>query len=152
VQSGGTRLLADAFTHLLVATDGSPSAGEALRRAAALAASLGARLTVLHVATPVVSSFDWPRGHARAARAARLEGERLLEDARGAVAGTPVATEIHIGDPADVICRRAADLGADLVVVGSRGLGGIERLVVGSVSGAVIRCAPCSVLVVRARD
>jgi nucleotide-binding universal stress UspA family protein len=61
-----------------------------------------------------------------------------------------VAAEIHFSDAAEVICRRAVDIRADLMVVGSRGLGGIERLLVGS--GAVVRGAPCPVLVVRERD
>jgi hypothetical protein len=51
-----------------------------------------------------------------------------------------------------VAIRRAADIGADLVVVGSRRLGRIDRLLLGSVSGAVVWCAPCSVLVIRGRD
>ena len=145
--------MADVFTHVLVAIDGSPAASEALRRAAALAGSVSAHLTLLHVAMLAgLSSFDRPRAYVRAQRVAHIEGERLLEDARTLAGGTPTATELHSGDPAEVICRRAAELGVDLVVVGSRKLGGIDRLLLGSVSSAVMRCAPCSVLVVRAPD
>jgi nucleotide-binding universal stress UspA family protein len=152
VHTGGTRLLADTFTHVLVAIDGSPASGEVLRRAGALAASVGAHLSALHVATPVVSSFDTPRAHVRAERDARLEGERLLGEALRAVGGMLLETEVRVGNPAEIICRRAAEIGVDLVVVGSRRPGRIDRLLLGSVSGAVLECAPCSVLVVRARD
>jgi nucleotide-binding universal stress UspA family protein len=61
------------------------------------------------------------------------------------------ATELHFGDPAAVICRRAEELGADLLVLGSRGLGMLDRLLLGSVNSAVVQRAPCSVLVVRER-
>ena len=61
------------------------------------------------------------------------------------------STELHAGDPADVICRRARELDADLIVVGSRGLGTLDRFLLGSVSAAVAQRAPCSVLVVRPR-
>jgi nucleotide-binding universal stress UspA family protein len=137
----------------MVAIDGSLAANEALHRAAALAQDVGAQLTVLHVATATgVSSFDSPRAHVRAEGAARLEGVRLLAEARAVASGVPLETEINFGPPAEVICRRAAEIGADLVVVGSRGLGGIDRLILGSVSRAVVGCAPCSVLVVREQD
>jgi nucleotide-binding universal stress UspA family protein len=146
--------VADAFTHVLVAVDGSPAADAALLRAVALAGRIGANLTVLHVAEParLPSSFDPPRTYALAESTARLHGERILADARALAGGVPLATEMHFGDPSEVICRRATELGADLVVVGSRGLGAIERVLLGSVSDAVIRCAPCSVLVVRGPD
>jgi nucleotide-binding universal stress UspA family protein len=139
----------DAFRQVLVAIDDTPVAEEILRRAGALIRNGGASLTVLHVATPIASSFDTARGHARAERSARKAGERLLEEARVILGTSGAAAELHFGDPAEIICRRAADIGADVVVVGSRGLGKIEALVLGSVSDAVVRRAPCSVLVVR---
>ena len=59
--------------------------------------------------------------------------------------------ESAAGDPATTICRRAVELGVELIVVGSRGLGTLDRLLVGSVSSAVVRDAHCSVLVLRGR-
>ena len=54
-----------------------------------------------------------------------------------------------IGDAADALMHVARDQGAELIVVGTRGLGGLKRLVLGSVSAKLVREAPCDVLVVR---
>jgi nucleotide-binding universal stress UspA family protein len=56
---------------------------------------------------------------------------------------------IEEGDAADVICKEAADRGADVIVVGTHGRTGLKRLFLGSVSEHVVRRAPCPVLVVR---
>ena len=61
----------------------------------------------------------------------------------------PCRTALHYGVPAEVICDLATELSADLVVVGSRGLGRLDRLLLGSVSTSVVQRAPCPVLVVR---
>ena len=82
-----------------------------------------------------------------AERAARAYGQRLLGEARS-VAGDEIETMLAFGPPSDVICQRAADSGADFIVLGSCGLGTLERLVMGSISAAVARQAPCSVLIV----
>ena len=98
---------------------------------------------------PVWSSFDRSAVSTEAAeRAARAYGQHLLAEARS-LAGDEIETVLAFGPPADVISRRAADSGADLIVLGSRGLGTLERLVMGSISAAVARQAPCSVLIVR---
>ena len=137
------------FRRVLVAIDDSPMTSEVLRQAAALGGCVGAHLTVLHVARPAASSFDSPRRQAQAERTARVNGEGLLKRARGLLGDLAVDGEVQFGDPADVICLRALEIGADLVVIGSRGLGRLEQLVLGSVSGAVVQRAPCSVMVVR---
>jgi nucleotide-binding universal stress UspA family protein len=67
-----------------------------------------------------------------------------------AAAGMPVVTEIRSGDPATGLLQVAGDEGADLVVVGSHGLGALERFMLDSVSENVLRHAHCSVLIVRA--
>ena len=56
-------------------------------------------------------------------------------------------TEILVGSPANCICDYAKSVATDLIVIGSRGLGGIKKLVLGSVSQNVIELAHCSVLV-----
>jgi nucleotide-binding universal stress UspA family protein len=84
---------------------------------------------------------------------ARAQGTELLDRAQALAGGlVPCATELHSGDPVDVICRRGEELTADLIVVGNRGLGTLDRFLLGSVSTAVVQRAPCSVLIVRRRE
>jgi nucleotide-binding universal stress UspA family protein len=136
----------------LVAIDGSRQADLALQVAASLAHRLGGSLVLVHVVVPhPPGSCDSPLNAARAAEAAWDAGDLLLEDAAAAAGDVVITRELHGGAPADTICRRARELGADLVVVGSRGLGWLDRVVLGSVSSAVTQRAPCSVLVVRPR-
>jgi nucleotide-binding universal stress UspA family protein len=139
-------------SHVLVATDGSAGAQAACRFAVDVASRYAAALTALHVANPVIeATFDHPRVMLRTETAAREYGKRVLEEAR-ALAGSRVrfATDLVFGDPATEICERARHHHADLVVLGTRGLGGLDRLLLPSVSAAVVRRAPCSVLIVRA--
>ena len=143
---------ADRPAQVLVAVDGSDQALAACLAAVEIAACFGAGVTVLHVAVPqprsaLISSAAAAR-HAEAR--ARANGEAVLDAARaGARPGLSITTELIFGDPADVICRRADDLEVDLVVVGSRGLGTLHRLLLGSVSQAVVSRSRRSVLVVR---
>jgi len=60
-----------------------------------------------------------------------------------------VTTEILVGQPVEVILAQAKQWHADLIVLGSRGLGGFKRFLLGSTSQAVVQQAPCSVLLVR---
>ena len=137
----------------VVAVDGSPSSWRALRMASELARCVDATLVLLHVAEPAVpSSFDPAPAWVRAEERARLNGEHVLRVARSLAGEVVAACELHFGDPAAVICRRARELQADLVVVGSRDLGRINRLLLGSVSKTVAAQADCSVLIVRAPE
>ena len=79
------------------------------------------------------------------------ERRRELEDVRRALAevGRDAEVVAVLGAPADVLVEEAKKRGADLIVVGRRGLSGAERLVMGSVSSKVARTASCSVLIVR---
>jgi len=69
-----------------------------------------------------------------------------------AVGGTVAQAHLRIGTPAAEIVELAEELGVGLVVVGSRGLGGIRRALMGSVSDSVVRHAHCMVLVVRKEE
>jgi nucleotide-binding universal stress UspA family protein len=73
---------------------------------------------------------------------------RLLRDAAPAII---VTTKIVEGVPKDMIVQEAQDWDADLIVLGSHGYGRMRRIVLGSVAGAVVARAPCSVQVVRAK-
>ena len=78
-------------------------------------------------------------------------GRGILAEAieRAEVAGVESATELAWGRVPEVVCRVAQDRGCDLIVVGSRGLTGFKRLMLGSISNAVAAKAPCPVLVVK---
>ena len=77
-------------------------------------------------------------------------GEELLEKARRqlARAGLETTSMLAEGESADVLVRTADRADADLVILGSRGLSGVQRILLGSVSRRVARHAPCSVLIV----
>ncbi len=140
-------------THMLVGIDESEQSLAAWRYATALARCCQSRLTALHVAVPYwpASCFDRDVWRAtRAEEAARPRGHKILERARALVTDVDeVECALVFGEPAEKICQQARDLGADLIVLGSRRHSRIERLLLGSVSSAVTGRAPCSVLVVR---
>jgi nucleotide-binding universal stress UspA family protein len=139
------------ISRILVGADGSPQSMEACHLAVGLARCYEAALIVLHVAVPVGPGLSTGAAeYLRAEDAARMRGAEVLDAARALAGGlNRFTTELEFGDPATVINRRAQELDADLVVVGSRGLGMIDRLLLGSVSSAVAQRAPCSVLLVR---
>jgi nucleotide-binding universal stress UspA family protein len=143
------------FKHpkILIATDGSPSARRAAATALELAQQTGWPLYAVAVwtlspnATVVANGLlqeliRLARGHAIQV----LEELAHLADA----AGVDVHRRLAGGPPDAAICEEATDLGATIVVLGSRGLGAGKRMVFGSVSNAVVHDAPCPVLVVRA--
>ncbi len=137
---------------IVVGFDGSEHGRGALERAAAIA-SEGADLYVVSAAKISPSLMRDPAGGAAAidpveeeARAAALEEARTILADKG-------VTSVHLvegrGNPADILVQHAADVGADLIVVGSRGHGLVGRLLLGSVSTNVVHHAECDVLVVR---
>jgi nucleotide-binding universal stress UspA family protein len=144
-----------------VGLDGSEHARGALAWLAALPLPAPTRVRLVGVAEPQHYPSSAPgilRTVLRTAVAA-VEGERrvALEGALGTAAqalhGRASTIEMIVvsGTPADVIVRDAEDHGSDLVVVGARGAGTMTRLLLGSVSEAVLRHAACPVLVVRPR-
>lgn len=141
--------------HILVAIDGSENAKRAARAAADLVKQLGAKLTILVAVRPpasyLIPPFDAVSITASSPDPAHLAAAQQLIDELVAELGHGVAIpQTTVGpDPADVITLEAARLHADLVVVGARGLGAVERLLLGSVSDRVVRESTVSVLVVR---
>lgn len=123
---------------IVVAYDNSKPARLALKRAAELAQALGSRLVVTTVA-PVEHAAE-PTLDLEELRAARavLESE-----------GVEATYQPAIGEPADAIVDVAKQVGADLIVVGTRDPGPVQRLLGYSVSQGVLRRARCNVLVVR---
>jgi nucleotide-binding universal stress UspA family protein len=132
--------------HILVGFDGSPNARRALEEALEVAGA-DTRITVVAAAQEPA-----PDGQALPEGAEDLEErQHELEQARLQLAelGRDAELVAVTGAPADVLVEEAERRGADLIVVGRRGLTGAERLVMGSVSVKVARTAPCSVLIAR---
>jgi nucleotide-binding universal stress UspA family protein len=144
------------FKSILVGTDGSETATEAVRQASELAAKLGAKLQIVSAYEPVAAQrlneerreapedLQWainPREDIDATLAAAAELAR--------VAGVEVDVYARQGDPADAILDVAEEQGADLVIVGNKGMTGAKRFLLGSVPNKVSHHAPCSVLIIR---
>ncbi len=142
-------------TRVLLATDGSEEAELALRTAVDLANGTGSELHVLTVGREYHPGYDIPEYGSQLQEALRrlerqarelLDGQaRKIEEARGKVA----EAHLRMGRPDEQIVSVADEVGAGLLVVGSRGLGGLSRALMGSVSDSVVRHAHCPVLVVR---
>ncbi len=144
------------FKSIVVGTDGSQTAGEAVRQALDLAAETGARLEVVSAYEPV------PRSRLRqeAQQApediqwtinAREDVEATLQQVvdEAGKRGLETSTHARQGDPADAILDVAEETSADLIVVGNKGMTGAKRFLLGSVPNKVSHHAPCSVLIIR---
>ncbi len=140
------------LTSILVATDGSENAALAVRVAADLSNGTDSELHVAHAwRRPTFLGLSLEKA-AEGSSYAREEAERLLEEQAEqtrVAGGTVVGEHLREGRPAEEIAGLAGELGVGLVVVGSRGLGAVKRLVMGSVSEGVVDFAPCPTLVVR---
>jgi nucleotide-binding universal stress UspA family protein len=139
-------------TKILLAPDGSEDAALALRAALDLSSTTAAELHVLH-AWQAFPEYSHP-SIAMASDSALYEREAqkmLFEQLDKIEADGAVAAGAHLkrGRPAETITAVAEDVGTDLIVMGSRGLGPVRRLVMGSVSEGVLELATCPVLVVR---
>jgi nucleotide-binding universal stress UspA family protein len=148
-------------TRLVVATDGSPVARAIPERLADWGVFAGLPADVVAVSIPDGPIFEtavslYTLGDERLATQ-RLElRARYEQDAETMAAaldkiGLQATSHLRAGDPAQEIISVADDRGADLIVTGTRGLGGIDRLLLGSVARNVITHARCSVLVLRER-
>ncbi len=152
-------------TKILLATDGSREAELSTRTAADLAEKTGSELHLVHVFGiapwyPIYPEVTTPEGVAQEDPMLEEDLERIpeqrareildteVEKARSA--GSTVAQAyLREGGVAAEIVSLAEDIGAGLIVMGSRGRGGIRRALMGSVSDSVVRHAHCPVLVVR---
>jgi nucleotide-binding universal stress UspA family protein len=143
---------------IVAGTDGSDTAVEAVRQATELARTLGARIYLVSAYEPV------PESRLRAERFQvpedlqwminpREDVERTLEQGADAMraAGVEVETLAREGDPADAILDVAEEKGADLIVIGNKGMTGAKRFLLGSVPNKVSHHAPCSVMIIRTR-
>lgn len=140
------------FKQVLYPTDLSESSRPALAYAAAVSRRDGARLTVLHAAPPFEPLLV-PSAEAGSARPVALPTIDDLRDAvrtfaGDALAGLDVDVCVEAGDPSPVIVDHAVAKAADLLVMGTHGRSGFDRLLAGSVTEKVLRRAPCPVLTI----
>jgi nucleotide-binding universal stress UspA family protein len=144
------------FKSIVVGTDGSDTAREAVRQATDLAKQLGANIHLVSAYEPV------PEGRLREERQEvpedlqwmvnpREDVSSTLEEAAEQMkeAGIDVETHAREGDPADAILDVAEEKSADLIVVGNKGMTGAKRFLLGSVPNKVSHHAPCSVMIIR---
>jgi nucleotide-binding universal stress UspA family protein len=139
-------------TRILLATDGSPHAELAALKAVDLAESTGARLHVVAVGRTfpaAVYDIYTEAGRDELRREAKEvldEQVRKIEEAGGTVA----IAHLKMDERRDeAIVHLAEEIDADLIVIGSRGFGGLKRALLGNVADSVVRHAHCPVLVVR---
>jgi nucleotide-binding universal stress UspA family protein len=147
------------YTNILAATDGSDIANEALQHAASLAKTLGARLTLVSV-TPQTPAFAGPEigwsipasvyDEIRKANRERSQGILRAAVDKLRATGVEAATRIvEEAEPHDGILEAAGEIGADLIVMGSHGYRGLNRLILGSAASKVLSLAHVPVLIVK---
>ena len=142
---------------ILVAVDGSEHSKKAVEFAAELCSKFDGKLSLLHV----LQSLPHDRTLVLGAAAITVHtstddlediGAKVIDAARQAAAAHGVSnmeSKALLGDPASEIIARAEEIGADMIVMGSRGLGDLKGLVMGSVSHKVNHLAPCTCITVR---
>jgi nucleotide-binding universal stress UspA family protein len=132
--------------NIVVGYDGSDHGKRALERAAAMAGD-GSQVVVVAAAEPHARTGITEGAHLDPSEVGKRRED--LEEARAFLAERSIDAETieGQGDPGSVIVDAAKD--ADLVIVGSRGLNTVQRILMGSVSSKVVHRAPCDVLVVR---
>jgi len=144
------------FEMILCCVDFSSPSEHALELAADLARRHVCPLTVAHVYEPpaVLSGEAALAAHAELFEQAEREAERELERCRlraQQLVDSPVRAEMLRGGPAQTLVAWAREHSCDVIVVATQGRTGLGRLLLGSVAEKVVRTAPCSVLVARAR-
>lgn len=133
---------------VMVATDGSEGGKRAVAAAAQMSWHDGTEFKVVSV----VEQYAVYRAEETVAALRTRAQEVVAAGARRLrPTGWPVSTTVLAGPPAQAILAAAGRWGADLIVVGSRGLRALERFALGSVSAGVVRAATCSVLIVKGR-
>ena len=144
------------FNRIVVGTDGSETAAAAVGQAIELAKLAGAELSIVSAYAPVHKSRLKDEASGAPADVQHEIGPRedvnlVLEAAAAQARKEGVEVQIHPveADPADAILNVAEKIGADLIVVGNKGMTGARRYFLGSVPNNVSHHAPCSVIIVR---
>ncbi len=149
------------YSNIVVGTDFSETADQAVQHAADLAKTCGAIVHVVSAFKPVMTG----NVAASSLEAMAFGGVTSLQDAQSKIAdevesrlgriasdlgskGLTVKTYSAAGDPADALLDVAEASKADVIVVGNRGMGGTKRFILGSVPNKISHHSPCSVLIV----
>jgi len=144
------------FKSIVVGTDGSDTATQAVREAVDLAKAVGAKLELVSAYEPVSNQrlqserrdapedVQWSINPKEDVEATLAEAAKIAEEA-----GVAVEQFARRGDPADAILDVAEESEADLIIVGNKGMTGAKRFLLGSVPNKVSHHAPCSVLIIR---
>jgi nucleotide-binding universal stress UspA family protein len=147
------------FSSIVVGTDGSETARKAVAQAVDLAKQIGATLHIVSAYEPVSGArlreerrevtpdLEW-------AVNPREDVDSTLKEAAALAADSEVNVETYArqGDAADAILDVAEERGADLIIVGNKGMTGAKRFLLGSVPNKVSHHAPSSVLIIRTSD
>jgi len=145
------------FQSIVVGTDGSDTATQAVRQAIELARAVGARIELVSAYEPVSDARLREESIQRVPQDLqwminpREDVQATLEAAAAEIRAAGVAVEVFArqGDPADAILDVAEERGSDLIVLGNKGMTGAKRFLLGSVPNKVSHHAPCSVLIIR---
>jgi nucleotide-binding universal stress UspA family protein len=141
-------------TKIVVGTDGSPTAERAVSKATALAKALGAELIIVSAynnrapsgvaAAGISLDSGWvAAAHTSAEAVAKTAGEKAESEGVATVSYQAVA-----GDPSEVLLQVTIDVGADLLVVGSKGMQSTARFLLGPIANKVSRKVACDLLIV----
>jgi len=146
------------YRNIVVGTDGSETAATAVRHAAELAKLMDATLHIVHAYRIVSTTYlatatsfpTWTDDLEGVNAGIAVEADTVCANAAAGPVrlGVKVETYARASDPADLLVAVAEEIGADLVVVGNRGMSGARRFVLGSVPNKVSHHCPCSLLIV----
>ena len=139
------------FETFLVPLDFSRHSDKALDHALVLAEIFGARIHLLHACHLAIFAMPDHVIYGDLTRALQMGASRKLDKARQKVTAAGVEGEIHRVElpPADAVAETAEKIGADLIVMGTRGLTGLKHVLLGSVADRTIRSVPCPVMTVK---
>jgi nucleotide-binding universal stress UspA family protein len=143
------------FKHILVPVDGSRTSEAAVAKAVVLAKAFASRVSVIYVIDPYPFTgvgTDFAYGQTEYLSAANAEAKSALKFAREALSSAQVAVETQVVEAHTAwrgIVDTADSLGADLIVMGSHGRSGLEKLVLGSVAQAVLSHTRLPVFIAR---
>ncbi len=149
------------FKTIVVGTDFSDTANQAVSQATDLAKAYGAKLHIVTAFRPAMTASV----AASSLEAMAYGGSAVLQEAESKIAdeveatlqrmsqqvsaaGVAVKTHCFAGDPSDALIDIAEQTKADVIVIGNRGMGGVKRFVLGSVPNKISHHAPCSVLII----